>query len=186
MFALRAAADEGEIAEATLWINVEQTEAEAVRRAGQEGDSPDPGAAWAALVRTGAVLDGLHFDDATTSQLTENLSTHMDANGQFMKLRLEWPEEGAADILDRLVERYVLVASDLKVKKLDEAVEVADQAVWAVEAELLAAAEEGSPERIEAAEAFHAAMRGRLEAARLARSSFIPDVRVLDQARVVR
>lgn len=179
-YTLRLSGDDATSAEATLWINSERADVE--RAAGFEEGVPLPGDAWAALVRTDRVLDGLNFNEETTRQIDDNLSVFVDQSRNLLVLRLDWPDERGVAILDRLVEQYVDLASDLKQAKLNEAVDIADEAVWAVEAELRAATEEGSAERIQAGEAFHAAMLIRREEARMAADNWIPDVRVLEPA----
>lgn len=185
-YAVRASLDASTTAEATLWISPEPAAEQRADAAEREGDAPDPGAAWAALVHSRPVLEGAGFTASEVEVIQQGLSTHLNRGGQLLRLRLEGTDGQAAEILDRLVVSYVEVANGLKQAKLQEAVEATDQAVWAVETELLAAAESGSQERIEAGERLHAAMVERHGRARLAAESWIPDVRVLDQARMVR
>lgn len=184
-YALRASFDTTTTAEATLWIDVEEAATRQSAGAEREGDLPPAGAAWAALVRTPIVLERAELEGVDPELLRHNLSTHLDADGRFMKLRLEWTDDEAGQVLAHLVDGFIAVANDLKVARLQEGVEITEEAMQATAAELREAEESGSPERIEASRRLYEVMRERHERASLAAESWMPDVRILDPARIV-
>jgi hypothetical protein len=193
MYALRAASDVGYAAEANLWIAQEghvASERDAALDGSEGSRAAEPASAttnaWVGLLRSPVVLGSRALTEEESRAMSANLFVQMEPGGNVVELRLEWPDEDrAVELLEGVTERFASVARDLKLEKLEEAVAIADVALSAVEAELHAARDDGSPQRIEAAEALRAAIWEQRESARLAVASITPDVRILSPARLV-
>ena len=139
--------------------------------------------------------------------LSSRLVTVMDRSGSFLGLSLTGPDpERVAGIVNSLMERHVEIAADLKRAKLDETAVVLEEQLGITELELARAErdlerfriarrdaeprevaaetteEERLRRRVRTTEALYTEVRLRVEEARLASASAMPDVRILDRA----
>lgn len=185
--------------------------------------------AWIELLRSYTVLESVVLDrrvqvraardraDAFTSfqlaevsveatrdaarSLSDRLVTAMDPQGNFLHVQLtgDDPVETTAT-LNAVMNRYVDVAADLKIRKLDESLVVLEEQLEVMETELARTErelemgrrspgleiteEERLSRRVRSAENLYNEVRRQVESARLARASATPDVRILDAASI--
>ncbi len=151
---------------------------------------------------------------AAAGDLSRRLMVAMDTDGSFLRVAFEDPEPAqAVAVVQAVMDRYVEVAADLKSQKLAETVAVLEEQLEIVlerlaeaerdlegfrvgtisspDGEALATADWKAEEgrlrrRVRSHEGLYDEIRGRLEQARLAQVSSIPDVRILDMATVQR
>ncbi len=145
-------------------------------------------------------------------ELTHHLMARMDRSGNFLRVAYtDRDPRAAAEILNDVMAHYVEVAADLKQKRLEETTAVQRERLDRVVDELAEAERDleryrvGTIEppgdaaemrlartveevrhqrRVEAVERVYEEVRSQWEAASLAQMSAIPDVRILDAARV--
>lgn len=172
----------------------------------------DPVAAEHLRPATAAGSDDGEAVRAAAGELSRRLMVAMDTDGGFLRVAFEDPEPGrAVTVLQAVMDRYVEVAADLKAQKLAETVAVLEEQleiVWerleqaerdlevfrvgtisSPDGEALATADWKAEEgrlrrRVRSHEGLYNEIRGRLEQARLAQVSAVPDVRILDAATV--
>lgn len=145
---------------------------------------------------------------ATAQDLSSRLEAAMDREGNFLRVTFHDPDpEEAASVLHAIMKRHVEVAAELKARRLAETVGVLEAQLDEMDGRLAAAERElegflvgtirgpdgtlvTPPEwkahegrlrrRMRSHENVYNEIRSRVERARLAQASAVPDVRVLD------
>lgn len=162
---------------------------------------------WIELLRSRRVLESAETGRGVNAQ---DLVTLMDREGRVLHVALSSTEpEGVAEELDGLMERYVDLAAELKLSKLEESLVVMEEQLRSVELELAAAerdlerarvgmidapgtatsaamvADEARlARRVRTTESLHDELRSRVEEQRRVRATAVPDVRIIDRATV--